>query len=464
MRPWIKKTLLAVLVFGLCWGGAIWYWRATNRMPSTDDLVLTMLLLPLALLLVIWLGAKLFALIAAEPAAAAAASSQPADAAQPPPAPEAPPLAIVASALRAPHVASADELSGAIADNKARADLDPELVDDDGFPVMTARSADADDTSSHKEITEWFAANGMASLQLDAEQWRALTMGSAVAADLAAQAVGELLPADGVAPMLQLMPILPGAWQLEQRRAAGLWLREVTTQAGWPAAQISLAAELPGDARGASPLAVLGRLAHHAATGDAAVVAIIVACGSHVGEESINQWAGNASLFTSSKPQGLIPGEGAAGLLLADARQAHAIEGMPVILLHTVDEARRHNSADETRRADADLLGTLTEKVLVRAAAQAEQVAMIVADTGHRTSRVLELLGLASAALPQLDDEADVLRLGAGCGTCGAVPFMTALAMARHHALERNAPVLCISNEDAYRRSAALVRPAVSLS
>jgi hypothetical protein len=464
MRPWIKKTLLALLVFGLCWGGAIWYWRATNRMPSTDDLVLTMLLLPLALLLVIWLGVKLYALIAAAPAAAAAAASQPSDAALPPPAPEAPPLAIVASALRAPHGASPDELSGAIADNKARADLDPQLVDDAGFPVMTARSAEADDTGMQEEISEWFTASGMTEMQLDAEQWRALTMGSAVAADLAAQAVSELLPAEGMAPMLQLMPILPGAWQLEQRRAAGLWLRHVTTQAGWPAAQVALAAELPGDARGASPLAVLARLAHHAAIGDAAVVAIIVACGSHVGEESINQWAGNASLFTSSKPQGLIPGEGAAGLLLADARQAHAIDGMPVILLHTVDEARRHNSADEAKRADADLLGTLTEKVLARAAAQADQVAMIVADTGHRTSRVLELLGLAGAALPQLDDEADVLRLGAGCGTCGAVPFMTALAMARHHAIERNAPILCISNEDAYRRSAALVRPAVSLS
>jgi hypothetical protein len=464
MRPWIKKTLLAVLVVGLCWGGAVWYWSATNRMPTTEDLVLFMLVLPLALLLLVWLGAKLFAMLAAAPVAAAAASSQPSDKATPPAAAEAPPLAILASALRAPHGASPDELTGAIADNKARADLDPELVDDDGFPVMTARSDSADDAGVQEEITEWFAASGINDVRFEAEQWRALTMGSAVATELASQAVSELLPADGAPPMLQLMPMLPGAWQLEQRRAAGLWLRHLVTESGWPTAHIALAAELPGDARGATPLAVLGRLAHHAASADAAVVALIVACGSHVGEESVNQWAGNASLFTSSRPQGLIPGEGAAGLLLADARQAGAIEGAGVVLLHTVDEARRHNSADDTKRADAALLGTLTEKVLARAAAQAEQVAMIVADTGHRTSRVLELLGLAAAALPQLDDETDVLRLGAGCGTCGAVPFMTALAMARHHALERNAPVLCISNEDAYRRSAALVRPAVSLS
>ncbi len=460
MRGWMKKSLLVALVFGVSWGGAVWYWRATNRMPATEDLVLFLLVLPLALLLLIWLGARLVALLAAAPALAAA---QPQDPAAAPAAPEAPALAILGSALRAPHGASAEELSGAFADNKARADLDPELVDEEGFPVMTARSADAADAGLQEEIIAWLADNGMAELRLDEEQWRALSMGSAVAAELASQAVGDLLAPDGTA-MLQLLPVLPPAWQLEQRRAAGLWLRHVAAQAGWPQERIALAAELPSDARGASPAAVLGRLAHHAATANAPMLALVVACGSHLGEDSINQWAGNASLFTSAKPQGLIPGEGAAGLLLADAPQAHALEGAPVILLHLVDEARRHNSADDAKRADSALLGTLTEKVLARAQAQAEQVAMIVADTGHRTSRVLELMGLASAALPQLDDDADVIRVGAGSGTCGAVPFMTALALARHHALERDAPVLCISNEDAYRRCAVLIRPAVSLS
>ncbi len=459
---WMKKTLLVALIFGLSWGGAVWYWRATNRMPSTEDLVLFLLVLPLVLLLVIWLGAKLIALLAAAPVLAAATA--PTDAALPPPAPEAPPLAILASSLRAPHGASPDELASAITDNKARADLDPDLVDEAGFPVMTARSADADDAGLQEEINEWFAQNGMQDLRLDEEQWRALTMGSGVVADLAAQAVGDLLVTEGAPQTLQLLPILPHAWPLEQRRAAGLWLRHIAVQAGWPQGQVTLAAELPSDARGASPAAVLGRLAHHAAASNAPLVAVMVACGSHVSEASINKWSANATLFTAAQPQGLVPGEGAAGMLLVDANQARALVDTPLVLLHLVAEERRHNSADEAKRADSALLGTLTEKVLARAQAQPEQVAMIVADTGHRTSRVLELMGLASAALPQLDEDADVIRLGAASGTCGAVPFMTALALARHHAVERDAPVLCISNEDAYRRCAALIRPAVSLS
>jgi hypothetical protein len=461
MRPWIKKTLLTVLVFSLAWGGAVWYWRATNRMPSSDDLLLFLLVLPLAVLLLIWLGAKLVALIAAAPAAAAAAGP---DAPAPAAVADAPPLAILGSALRAPHGASADELAAAMADNKASADLDPELVDDTGFPVMTARSLDAADAGLQEQITEWLAQNGMPDLQFDEEQWRALCMGSGVAAELGAQTVADLLPADGTPPILQLMPVLPVGWQFEQRRAAGLWLRHVVVDAGWPLAQVALAAELPGDARGASPAAVLGRLAHHAAASNASMVAIMVACSSHLSEDSVDKWAGNATLFTSTQPQGLIPGEGAAGLLLADARQVQALEGAQVILLHMINEERRHNSADEAKRADATLLTNMTTKVLARSHAQADEVAMIVADTGHRTSRVLELMGMATEALPQLDESADVVCVGAASGTCGAVPFMTALALAWHHACERDAPVLCISNEDAYRRCAALIRPAASLS
>jgi hypothetical protein len=61
--------------------------------------------------------------------------------------------------------------------------------------------------------------------------------------------------------------------------------------------------------------------------------------------------------------------------------------------------------------------------------------------------------------LPQLDETDDVVRVGAASGTCGAVPFIAALVLGRHYVLEREAAVLCVSNEDAYRRVVALIRP-----
>jgi len=56
----------------------------------------------------------------------------------------------------------------------------------------------------------------------------------------------------------------------------------------------------------------------------------------------------------------------------------------------------------------------------------------------------------------------DIVRIGLASGSCGAVPVITVLALARHYARERNAPVLCVSNEDPFLRGAALVRPMAS--
>lgn len=458
MRTWIKVTLLIVLALGLSWGGAIWFWRATNRMPATQDLVLYLVMLPLLLLLAFWFGRKLIAVIAAAPAAAAA------DPAAPPPAIKAAPLAVLGAALRTPHGASADELSGALLDNKARAELDDRLIDDNGFPVMTARCDDAEDAGLQQEITEWFALKGVEDFALEEHQWRALSMATSVAIELASAATGTLMPQEGVPPMLHLMPILPPDWTLDERRAGGLWLQHVISQSGWPAARIALAAEVPADPRAASPCAVLRRLVHQGALSGLPQVAMVVAGASFLSNACINQWEGNATLFAPTRPQGLIPGEGAAGLLLTDLRQAQAIDGAVYVTLELEADARRHNSADQAKKTDAKLLGAMTEKLLAAAPLAADKIAMLVADTGHRTSRVLELMEMTSAALAHLDADTEVLRTGGACGTCGAVPFVAALALARHHAIELEAPVLCISNEDPYRRSAVLVRPAAALS
>jgi hypothetical protein len=454
---WLKGGLLAALVFGLCWGATICYWRATNSMPATGDLLLFLLALPAAVLLAFGIGRKLIALRGAEPAATVPA--QPGKAASAV-LPSTPPLAILASSLRSPHGASAEELSSAIADNKARADLDQELVDEDGFPVMSARSGDATDEALQEEITEWLARNGMAELRFSDEQWRALTMATGVAGELAGHAASDLVPPDAVPPALELIPVMPAEWPVQQRRAAGMWLQHTVTQFGWPAACVKLAPDVQTGAADATPSSIMGRLAQRAAASDAPLVAMVVACASHIGEDSVAEWAANGSLFTSSQPQGLIPGEGAAGLLVTDLRLARSIEGAAFALIDPVDEARRASSADETRRTDAALLAELGEKAVKRGAGELSDVAMIVADTGHRSSRVLELMGLASSAMPQLDADADVVRVGLACGACGAVPFITTLALARHHALERGAPVLCISNEDPYLRCTAVIRPA----
>jgi hypothetical protein len=185
---------------------------------------------------------------------------------------------------------------------------------------------------------------------------------------------------------------------------------------------------------------------------------MVVASASNIGDATVAQWAASGSLFTSSQAHGRIPGEGAAGLLISS--QGGCAEGTTIALMDGIEEARRDLSADETKRNDPKLLGELLERALKRNGMNAPDVAMLIADTGHRTGRVVELTAHVSAGLPQLDETDDVVRVGVACGTCGAVPFITSLALGRHYVLEREAPVLCVSNEDPYRRVVALMRPA----
>ncbi|MBB3222032.1 hypothetical protein [Pseudoduganella umbonata] len=459
MGAWIKGGLAALVAFGICWGGAIAWWQGTGRSPSNTELAALLLAAPLALLATFLLVRHL-----RKPAAAPEAAGGPAEAATPAPPVAGPSLALLAAALRTPHGAAPEELAEAITDQRARGDLDPELLDDDGYPVMSVRVADPIDAEGREQIGLWLAAQGQPDPLFDDEQWRALGMATSVAAELAHQAGAHphVLPDDAsvpaagmpALPVLQVLLALTGAWNEAQRGAAAAWIHYVVGESGWPAshAAISVAAQ-PAPAAAVSNWLI--QLTAQAA--GTPTIAMLLACDSQIGEASVNALAADGRLFTATRQQGLMPGEGAAGLLLADASAAALLGGDPVHL-HTV-AARRDDSADVARKPDAALLRNLGAQACTQGAVEPAAVAMLLADTGHRTSRVMELMELATGALVQLDAGTDVLATGSACGHAGAVPFVAALALAHRNALERQAPVLCVSNEDPHYRCAVLVRP-----
>ena len=127
--------------------------------------------------------------------------------------------------------------------------------------------------------------------------------------------------------------------------------------------------------------------------------------------------------------------------------------------LHPMLQARRDAALDEVKRVEPRLMADLSAHVTRAADMELSMVAAIAADTDHRARHGLEMMGLASSTLPQLDGTLDVARAGVPFGACGAVPFIAALALARHHALDANAPALFISNNDPLSCCAALVCP-----
>lgn len=454
---WLKHALVSGFVIVACWGAAT-YWRVHRSAPGAGELAICLLLLPAALLAAFWAGSRVIASLRG--AAAVHTRTQPAEASAMPP--QAPPLVILASALRAAHGTSAEELAQAIAADKARADLDRELIGDDGFPVMSARSSDAGHTVLQEEIAEWLTRNGMAALQFSDEQWRALTLASAVTGDLAMRAASELVPAEGKPPLLQLVPMLPADWPVDHRRAAIMWLEHTAVRFGWPADHITVATAAMPHAGNAAPASVFARLMDAAAKHEAPLLALVVAAASHIGQATVDHWSAAGSLFTASHPQGRIPGEGAAGLLVSDRRLAESTEGMAYVLLDRIETVRRDTSADESRRPEPKLLGDLAETACRRVGLGLSDVAMIVADTGHQPHRTQELMGFASAATPQLDVVDDVAAVGRACGNCGAVPFVAALALGRYYNLADDKPVLFVSNEEAGSCCVATVRSVIT--
>ena len=437
MAAWIRGGVLTMLTFGAFWGGAIFTWRGTDRAPTTSDLITYLVALPLAVLVGVLLVRRL---ARAEPAPVAAAPAAPVPIA----AARLPALALVDAAVRTRHGGSIDELAAALDAQRARPDLDPELVDDAGYPVMSVRMPSAGDAVWRADAEPWLAAQGQSDARFGDAHWRALELASAIVDELAAAAQDTV---DGT--LLRIVPVAPADWNAAQRTAAGAWLAHVATRTGWNANNVAVSPAPPGEPAAAAS-ALLSVLA--AAAGTEPVLTIVVAFDSRIDQVLVDRMGTDGTLFTATHPQGLVPGEGAAGLLLADP--AHAAPTLQAA------STTRAASADAAPRVDATDLRRLAQRVLAEAAVDASAVTALYADADHRSSRVLEAMALAHDDLRHLDAGIDVRATGPACGQSGAVPFLAALALAHRQVSEGAGAVLCVGNTDPIHRSVALVRPA----
>lgn len=448
-RNLAADSAIALAVCCGCWFASVAYLRSTPNPPTGIAIGALLIAVPAALLCALWVGRNAMRARAAAPAAAAKPAA-PACAA----APEALP-AIAAGAVRLRGGDSAEALAEALRTNSAPCELDGELTDDAGYPVLSGRVEHADPVSAREVMGAWLARHGRAELCFGDEQWRALAMGGAVVADLARHAMlHPLLPdylgatpdeRDAVAlPTLHVAALLPGAWHAEQRLAAAQWMRHLVEQHGWPAPRLQLAAD------GADGFSLPAAL--RAAPG----MTLLVACDSHLSDDTLRDWHDRGVLFTGRNPRGQIPGEGAAGLLLADAVQAALLPSESLATLHGACEGRRSESADPRR---CELLASLARQSLKEAGTKSDCVAMICSDADMRPDRMGELMAMAHAVLPHLELDA-MLNVGASCGSAGAVGALSALALAAQQARSDGGQVLCVSNADARYRCAVLVRAA----
>ncbi len=184
------------------------------------------------------------------------------------------------------------------------------------------------DATQQETIAQWIAAQAIGELAFGVEQCRVITQAIMVIRALAPSATSNLLRPGSTPPVMYLMPILPASWSMDQRRVAGLWLRDVVTGSGWPSERLALSAEVPADARATAPSAVLTRLAYHGALSGMPLAGLVIAAG----------------------PQ-------AAGLLLVDGAQAEA-RGLVHTFLQPGKTATPQPSSAEAVRFMAELAAT----------------------------------------------------------------------------------------------------------
>lgn len=447
MRRFLKYGALVALVFALVWLAVIIWWQETRTLPSGLDIALYLFALPAALLLALFLGVK---------AVRAASAPKPAPEAAPDAAPQAPRharLVVLAAAASAGPGTSAQAILDACA-AQARAALDPELVSRAGYPVFAARHA-----ALNTATLRLHAAIGAASpAEIPDAALRACALAEPVAQALVEQADEHVVATQGrlpasQRPTLHMDVALPPGWSAAAQRLALETLARAA--AIWPPEQLHLAlippAQAHPDADGDTTQPLLRALGAHDIPG----MRIVLALDSAIDAGVIGTWEDRGALMGPDTPAGRVPGESAAGLLLATG-------GAPAAGASTLvfsPQVQRGRAADARGAASDTTLGELADAFLPEEKIDTAQVAAVVSDADHRGSRTLESVGLTARLFPQLDPAKDCLVLGTACGATGAASTLLTLALALEASRAAQAPALALLTQDPLARALAVVLP-----
>lgn len=454
----LKKSLLVLALFAVVWLAVIIWWQESRTLPTGVDIGLYLFALPLAVLGALWLGAR---------AVRAARAPKPEPLASAPAADEAPAalaqLRIVAVAARAAAGPDAAGIAEALVEQQ-RPELDPELKTLQGFPIFAARVPQLDDVELYAAARERGApAEALATAGL-----RATALLADIAATLTNDAhrrVTELdVPArDEDWPLLRFDIVLPASWPQAARERARA---QVLAAAGvWPDTRVSATEHGARDAMAVDML--LRELASASSSAaDAPTWRIVLAADGYVDQDLVAQWDADAMLLTHANPQGRVPGEAAAGVLLGQAHSTSTADATDVhVALSPV--THRQKPADARGAQAEPALADLTRDLVQRAAIAPDSVIHVISDADHRGSRPLEALNVASQLFEHLDTAKDCHAVGVACGHTGVAASLLTLAVASEACMQAEPQpqpaVVTLTLQDPALRCASLVyRPAAS--
>jgi len=481
MSKAVKAAGLGLVIFVTVWVVTLWQWYRSQKPVNSEEVATQLVLLPVGLTVVAclaWWGTSRLRQWSLKPVdvAAVPVPSPPVPAGEAPASPQAGRLpatlgvaSILAEALALPSGDDPELAWSALRSGQVRPSLDPHLQDADGLPVFTARQPELstqDGLDAHAELTDTALPESLlrAMALIEAPLHRLLSAlpGDDEAAkadngaDTATPAMSQGAPGpaflSGVgqagaredalrrreqAPMLDIQVWLPEGWPDAHRTLFIDWLR---LQAGaaldWARAVGSGEPRWSFEALDAPEAGwdrLLSRLNEWHADARPRLL-MVLATHSLIDEAGVMALQARGELFTAQHQGGRVPGEAAAGLLLANAPMAarcageHPWLGMP-------GAARRQRSADRAGRPGSEAFMAVAQQVLGpwlqgHEAASPPPAWWCLSDADHRPGRASELFEAFQSLQPDGDAMQAVVRLGDAWGDLGMARALVPVALA----------------------------------
>lgn len=164
-------------------------------------------------------------------------------------------------------------------------------------------------------------------------------------------------------------------------------------------------------------------------------------------------------VFSSKLPDGFIPAEGAAGLLLVDKAFAASAHFTGLCTLGPAHREQRASDRGGKGKIDSSTLTACIAGAMTAAGTSADEVGTVISDTDHRFSRTAEVTQAMEQALPGLDSLSDRISPMAFAGYFGAASGLIHLALAAEAVVTTGQAALVVSVAKPRQTTAVMILP-----
>lgn len=190
--------------------------------------------------------------------------------------------------------------------------------------------------------------------------------------------------------------------------------------------------------------------------------ALLLAADSLVDPDELRVPVALQEVFSNSVPEGFVPAEGGAGLMLVGGAYAREWNLVGTCSIGAAQAQQRAADRGAAGKANCSTLPDSMTAAMVAARAPAGEIGMVVSDTDHRLSGSVEVIRAMEQVLPELDVLSRRLAPMALAGSFGAASDLIHLALAAEAASANGQPSLAVNVSHVRKTGAVVITPSIA--